>query len=134
MDDILVGRVMTSEAITVHPDTFVEEAASLLLEEGIGSLIVVDDDGRLEGILTTTDFVHIVAASKPKAQTTVERYMSTDVITASAQDAITDVADVMIEQGIHHLPVVDDDGGVIGIVSTTDLTKYISGLQPRRTA
>ncbi|SDY07945.1 CBS domain-containing protein [Halopenitus persicus] len=134
MDDILVGRVMTSEAITVHPDTFVEEAASLLLEEGIGSLVVVDDDGRLEGILTTTDFVHIVAASKPKAQTTVERYMSTDVITASAQDPITDVADVMIEQGIHHLPVVDDDGGVIGVVSTTDLTKYISGLQPRRTA
>ncbi|WP_096391047.1 CBS domain-containing protein [Halopenitus persicus] len=134
MDDILVGRVMTSEAITVHPDTFVEEAASLLLEKGIGSLVVVDDDDRLEGILTTTDFVHIVAASKPKAQTTVERYMSTDVTTASAQDPITDVADVMIEQGIHHLPVVDEEGGVIGIVSTTDLTKYISGLQPRRTA
>ncbi|SEH40892.1 CBS domain-containing protein [Halopenitus malekzadehii] len=134
MDDILVGRVMTSEAITVHPDTFVEEAASLLLENDIGSLIVVDDDGRLEGILTTTDFVHIVAASKPKAKTTVERYMSTDVTTASAQDAITDVADVMIAEGIHHLPVIDDEGNVIGVVSTTDLTEYISGLKPRRTA
>ncbi|WP_280537324.1 CBS domain-containing protein [Halopenitus sp. POP-27] len=134
MDDILVGRVMTSEAITVHPDTFVEEAASLLLENDIGSLIVVDDDGRLEGILTTTDFVHIVAASKPKAKTTVERYMSTAVTTASAQDAITDVADVMIAEGIHHLPVIDDEGNVIGVVSTTDLTEYISGLKPQRTA
>ncbi|MFC6614658.1 CBS domain-containing protein [Halopenitus salinus] len=133
MEDILVGRVMTSDVITVHPDTFVEEAASLLLERGVGSLVVVDDDGRLEGILTSTDFVAIVAASKPKAQTTVERYMSTDVTTASAQDPIIEVADRMVDLGVHHLPVVDDDGGVIGIVSTTDLAEYLSGLETKRT-
>ncbi|MFA9517270.1 CBS domain-containing protein [Halopenitus sp. H-Gu1] len=132
MEDILVGRVMTNDVMTVHPDTFVEEAASLLLDHGVGSLVVVDEDGRLEGILTSTDFVAIVAASKPKAQTTVERYMSTDVTTASAHDQITEVADRMIDLGVHHIPVVDDDGSVIGIVSTTDLTEYLSGLVPQR--
>jgi CBS domain-containing protein len=47
---------------------------------------------ELEGILTTTDFVNIVAESHPKAETSVSRYMSTDVVTASAQDGIRDAA------------------------------------------
>ncbi|MFC7139313.1 CBS domain-containing protein [Halosimplex aquaticum] len=129
MDDIFVARLMSSGIQTVGPDTLVEDAAEQMLTQEIGSLVVVDDDNRLLGILTTTDFVDIVAKSKPKAQTTVERYMTTDVITTSAQASIVDVADTMIEHGIHHVPVVDDDEGVIGMISTTDLTGYISTVQ-----
>lgn len=128
MDDILVARVMTSDPITVTADTYVEPAANVLIDNGVGSLVVVDDDGSLEGILTTTDFVKIVAASKPKAETKVGRYMTTDVKTASAQDSIADVADQMIDHSFHHMPVVDPEEGVIGIVSTTDLAAYISGM------
>jgi CBS domain-containing protein len=98
-------------------------------DNGVGSLVVVDDDGHLVGILTTTDFVDIVARSKPKAETTVERYMTTDVVTTHAQASIREVADVMLEHGFHHLPVVDDDEGVIGMVSTTDLAAYVSTVQ-----
>ena len=91
---------------------------------------VVDDDGRLEGILTTTDFVGIVSKSQPKAETPVSEYMTTDVVTATAQTDIREVADTMVERGFHHMPVVDeDDGRVIGIVTTTDLTAYISTVQ-----
>ncbi|WP_336036841.1 CBS domain-containing protein [Halobacterium yunchengense] len=129
MDDIFVGQLMSDGIHTVTPDTFVEDAAQVMLDEEIGSVIVVDDDGRLEGILTNTDFVTIVANSKPKARTTVERYMSTDVVTASAQDSIRDVADAMLDHGFHHMPVVDDDGSAIGIVTTKDLTSYISTVQ-----
>ncbi|MFB6071753.1 MAG: CBS domain-containing protein [Halobacterium sp.] len=129
MDDIFVGQLMSDDLFTATKDTLVEDAAETMLSNGVGSLVVVDDDGRLEGILTTTDFVDIVARSKPKAETTVERYMTTDVITASAQDSIQDVADAMIEHGFHHMPVVDEDGVVIGIVTTKDLTAYISTVQ-----
>lgn len=129
MEDILVARLMSPEPVTVSPDTLVEDAANLMLDERIGSLIVTEGD-ELRGILTTTDFVKIVAASKPKAETTVERYMTTDVVTAKAQDTIQDVADAMIEQGFHHMPVVDPTEGVIGIISTTDLAAYISGFEP----
>ncbi|ELY62837.1 signal transduction protein with CBS domains [Natronobacterium gregoryi SP2] len=110
-------------------DTLVEDAARVLLENEIGSALVVDDDGKLEGILTSTDFVDIVAQSRPKAETTVERYMSTDIVTASAQDSIRDVADLMIEHGFKHVPIVDEDAGAIGIVTTTDLASYLSRLQ-----
>jgi CBS domain-containing protein len=128
MDDIFVGQLMSDDLRTVTKDTLVEDAANLMLDEGIGSLIVVDDDDHLEGILTTTDFVDIVARSQPKAETTVERYMTTDVITAGAQDSIRDVADAMVEHGFHHMPVLDDET-VIGIITTKDLTSYISTVQ-----
>jgi len=126
MDDIFVARVMSTSLQTASTDTLVEDAAELMLTEGVSSVLVVDDDGRLEGILTSTDFVDIVAKSSPKAQTTVERYMSTELVTATAQESIRDVADLMIEHEIKHVPVVDDEEGVIGIVTTTDLATYLS--------
>jgi CBS domain-containing protein len=126
MDDIFVARLMSSGVISVTPDTLVEEAAQTLIDKEIGSLVVVNEDNHLQGILTSTDFVHIVAKSKPKAQTTVERYMTDEVVTVEAQDPIRDAADKMITYNIHHLPVVDDEEGVIGMLSTTDLTAYLS--------
>ncbi|SER16540.1 CBS domain-containing protein [Natrinema salaciae] len=126
MEDIFVARVMSSSLHTAAPDTLVEEAAQEMLENGIGSVVIVDDDNQLEGILTTTDFVRIVAEQRPKDQTPVSKYMSTDVVTASAQDSIRDAADVMVERGFHHIPVVDEDEGVIGMVTTSDLAGYLS--------
>ncbi|WP_049901703.1 CBS domain-containing protein [Natrinema sp. J7-1] len=129
MEDIFVARVMSSSLHTVTPDTLVEDAAQDMLDNGIGSVVVIDDDTRLEGILTTTDFVRIVAEQKPKDQTPVSKYMSSDVVTASAQDSIRDAADVMVERGFHHIPVVDEDEGVIGMVTTSDLAGYLSRVQ-----
>jgi CBS domain-containing protein len=126
MEDIFVARVMSSSLHTATPDTLVEEAAQEMLENGIGSVIVVDGDNQLEGILTTTDFVRIVAEQKPKDQTPVSKYMSRDVVTASAQDSIREVANVMVKRGFHHVPVVDEDEGVIGMVTTSDLASYLS--------
>lgn len=129
MDDIFVARLMSSGVQSVTPDTLVEDAAQRMLENEIGSLVVVDEDGKLEGILTTTDFVGIVAASDPKAETTVSRYMTTDVITTTAQATIRDVADSMVEHGFHHMPVVDETAGVIGMITTADLAVYLSNIQ-----
>ncbi|SIS12270.1 CBS domain-containing protein [Natronorubrum thiooxidans] len=126
MDDIFVARVMSSDVHTVTPDTLVEDAGKLMLEKDIGSVMVVDEDNQLEGILTTTDFVQIVAERKPKDQTPVSAYMTTDVITVTAQDGIRDAADVMVDHGFHHTPVVDEDEGVIGMLTTSDLASYLS--------
>ncbi|PSP92352.1 histidine kinase [Halobacteriales archaeon QS_4_66_20] len=129
MQDIFVARLMSSGVVTVTPDTLVEDAAELLLEEGIGSLVVVDEDNQLAGILTSTDFVRIVRDSEPKAETTVERYMTEGVVTAEAGEPIREAADRLITYEIHHLPVVDEEEGVIGMLSTTDLAAYFSDVQ-----
>lgn len=125
IDDVFVARLMTSDLHTVTPDTLVEDAAAVLLDNDISSVLVVDDEGALVGILTTTDFVDIVAKSQPKAETTVERYMTGDPITAGAQDFVSDVAATMVEHGFHHVPVVDGDTP-IGIITTSDFAAYVS--------
>jgi CBS domain-containing protein len=112
----------------VGPDTLVADAAAVLLDHDISSALVVEDD-RLVGILTTTDFVDIVAKSQPKSQTTVERYMTPDPVTADAQDPVPAVAATMIERGFHHVPVVDGDTP-IGMITTSDLAAYVSGTDP----
>jgi CBS domain-containing protein len=129
MEDVLVGRLMSTTLQTVTPETLVEEAAQKMLSNEVGSVMVVDDENRLEGILTTTDFVKIVAERQPKDETPVSTYMSTDVATATAQDSIRDVSNRMVERGFHHMPVVDETEGVIGIITTTDLTGYLSHVQ-----
>jgi CBS domain-containing protein len=52
--------------------------------------------------------------------------MTVALTTAPAHDEIRDAADRMMEHGVHHMPVVDEEEGVIGIVTTTDLTAYLS--------
>lgn len=129
MDDIFVARLMSSPVRSVSPDTLVETAAQRMLEAGIGSVVVTDEAGHLEGILTSTDFVRIVAERRPKDETPVSEYMSTDVVVTTAQESITAAADTMVERGVHHVPVVDDDDTVIGMITTTDLTAYISHVE-----
>lgn len=129
MDDIFVARLMSTDIHTVTPDTLVEDAAYVMLGNDVSSVMVVDENNALLGILTSTDFVEIVAEQKPKDQTPVRKYMSTNVVTTGPQEPVQVAADRMLEDGFHHLPVVDDTEGVIGMVSTTDLTAYVSQLQ-----
>jgi CBS domain-containing protein len=129
MADIFVGRLMSSPVRTVSRETSTQEAARKMSENGIGSVIVVGDDNDLEGILTATDFVRLGADGRPAAETPVSEYMSTEVITTAANDDIRDVADLMIDHGFHHVPVVDEAEGVVGIVTTTDLTAYLSHVE-----
>jgi CBS domain-containing protein len=125
MDDIFVGSLMSSPVHTVTVDTSRQEAGQMMLEHGIGSVVVVDEDGALAGILTATDFVRMLADRDADPATTVESAMSTDLVTTTANESIRSVADTMIEHGFHHVPVVEGDD-VVGVITTTDLTAYVS--------
>lgn len=126
MDDIFAGQLMSSPVQTVRPGTPVHEAAEIMRTQDIGSLIVVGTDDHPEGILTSTDFVHLAADQASTTDTLVEEYMNTVTKTATANESLEDAADRMMENGIHHLPVVEDEEGVIGILTSTDLTAYLS--------
>jgi CBS domain-containing protein len=124
-EGIPVAQLMTSGVRTVTPDTAVTEAAGTFVTENIGSVIVVDD-GRPVGILTTTDLAEIISTDSLDADAPVERYMTDQVVTIGARESIRDAAAKMLHHGIHHLPVTGDDGTVSGMLSTMDLTAYFS--------
>lgn len=128
MEDIFVGRLMSSPVSTVSPGTPVQEAAQTMIDEDIGSLVVTDDDGSLEGILTSTDFVRAAADGGPTSDAVVEEYCTTVVTSTDANDTIRDVADIMIEHGFHHVPVTEDQE-VVGMITTSDMTAYVSHIE-----
>lgn len=129
MTDMFVGRLMSSPVRTVTPETPLSEAATKMYDAGIGSVVVVDEENALQGILTATDFVRLSSEGRSGEEIAVSEYMTTTVTTTTANADLRDVADTMIEHGFHHLPVVDESEGVVGIVTTTDLTAYLSHVE-----
>ena len=128
MDDVFVGSLMSSPVHSVSEDTTLQDAGEIMREHDIGSVIVVGEHDHLKGILTATDFIHVVAEGDPDPTATVATSMSTNVITTTASESIQTVADMMIDQGFDHIPVVDGEA-VIGVITTTDLTAYLSTTQ-----
>ncbi len=126
MDAVSVEKLMTPAVVTTTADTAIASAANTLRTENIGSLVVLDSDERLVGVLTRTDFVEIVAENELPSGATVADYMSDSVETITPQESITDAAATMMSKQIHHLPVTDGEGDVLGMLSTTDLTGYLT--------
>lgn len=116
-------QLMTPDIVTVTPDTHVEEAVDILLEKNIGSLVVVDDDDELAGVITSNDFLNVVSEANFDDDATVTKFMSDEVVTIKPDDSIQTAAARMITNGISHLPV-EDNGEVVGMLSTTDVTAY----------
>jgi CBS domain-containing protein len=121
-----VTQLMSKSLHTVTPETTITEAAGTLIAEGIGSLVVVDDANHPIGLFTNTDLARLVSDGRSPTETTVEEYMTDEFFTLNAQNGARDAAAKMIGRNVHHLPVVDEDGAVIGMVSTMDITAYLS--------
>lgn len=125
MTDVSVERIMSTELVTVDDDATVATAAQRMLEEDVGSVLVVDDGGRLRGLLTATDFVRLVYENDPEDETPIGACMTTDVVTASPDDTAEDL-ETLIASGHTHFPVTAANGEVVGMVSTTDLTEHVA--------
>ena len=124
--DTAVERLMTTDLETVSPDEEISGAATTLLEQQAGSLVVLDAENQVSGILTCTDLAELVANSTTPAEATVSDYMTTGVVTISPEQSLQDAAAEMITNGIQHLPVTDSDDEMIGMLSTTDITNHLT--------
>jgi CBS domain-containing protein len=101
----------------------VREAISRLTEHRIGAIIVVDDAGDLCGILSERDIVRWAAKNEDVFSQAVGDVMTKDVVVGVPKDDIMSVAHVMTERRFRHLPIVDDSGKVIGMISIGDVMK-----------
>ena len=120
--DVLRGKATGPDVATTTPAATVGELLALLHRYNVGALPVVD--GReLVGIVSERDVVrHLHERGRDLLDATVGDVMTADVVTCSPRDRAADLARVMTERRIRHLPVCDDRG-LIGIVSIGDLVK-----------
>ena len=121
--DVLRGKTAGSTLATTAPSATVAELLDLLARFNVGALPVVDDEQQLVGIVSERDVVRqLHERGNDLLGTTVGEIMSADVVTCSPRDRAADLARIMTDRRIRHLPVCDERG-LIGIVSIGDLVK-----------
>lgn len=112
--------------ITVRSSTSVQEAFDLMAENNIGSLLVTDDDNKLLGIITERDMLRkACGACEKMAVLDVGDYMTADPDTLQAEDSVAFALNRMCERRYRHVPIVDDDLIVTGVVSMRDVVNHV---------
>jgi CBS domain-containing protein len=113
-----------SEVISIAPAASVFDAIKLMADRAVGSLLVMDGE-KIIGIVTERDYARkVILLGRSSETTKVEQVMSTEVITATAEQTVRQCMTLMTEKRIRHLPVVADDK-VIGMISIGDLVQAI---------
>lgn len=130
-----VSDAMAHTISCASPADRVQDAARAMRDEDAGFLPVVDG-GRLVGVLTDRDIVlRCIAEESVDARTaTVGELMSTAVRTIAPEDSLEEAARIMNEGEVRRLPVVDDGGRVVGVLSHGNLVQATSGTGPAKEA
>ena len=119
-----VSNLMTKNSITIDKNKTVFDAATLMSEETVGCLIVVDGKFPI-GIVTERDFVRRVIAKKLSLDTEISEIMSKPLITIESDASIRDAARMMIDNKIRRLPVVKANK-LVGIIVAADFARQLS--------
>ena len=117
-----VTEIMQERVITVPDDASLEQAVALMIDRSVGGLPVVDREGRIVGIITERDIMHLMGETV--AGKLVRDIMSAEVTTAPPDTSIEAAAKVMVSSGFRRLPVVTDSF-VCGIITATDIMRYL---------
>ncbi|GEJ56758.1 CBS domain-containing protein [Anaeromyxobacter diazotrophicus] len=108
---------------TCAPGVTLAEASRLLCDRGVGCLVVADDDGAVQGVLSDRDVVRAVAAGRDPARTPVAQAMSTSAAAVELEAPLEEVARLLRRRRVRHLPVVGRRG-LLGVVSLGDLARF----------
>lgn len=129
MKAVSVRDYMATELLTLKPEMEILRAVHILLEHDFGGAPVVDDAGRLVGILTEKDCMKVVlnAGYHSEYGGRVAEYMSTEVVTMRPEDSIVEAAQRFLDQNFHRYPVVVDNE-LVGQISRRDVMRALEHL------
>ena len=134
--------IMTKRVETLRQRDTIHYALTVMAENDVSAIPVVSPDGKLMGIISQRDIIAEAREKDVEGSERVDAYnvlafqgvmldeltnervqdmMSEKVVGVHPDDAVTQVADKMLEQSIHHLPVMNDDNEILGIISTMDI-------------
>ncbi len=106
---------------TVSPDTTVLDAAKIMNDQHIGSLVVVGQEGGLVGIVTERDFLRrVIADGRNPAETRVSEIMTRSILTCTPDTRLDEVRNTMRERRVRHMPIIECDR-LVGMISIGDL-------------
>jgi len=119
---------MTTPPVTIGPDASIKDVARKMRTERVGSILVVDEEGKLRGIITERDLVFACSEGwNPEVKQAWE-IMTEDPITVKPDEDIVTIIKKMRDANIRHIPVVDDNGKPLGMISARDILDFIMTL------
>ena len=120
-----VSSYMSSPVIVVKPTDTLAYARNLMLSREVGRLVVVDDETRPVGVITITDIANALT-TRPESlleEVLVRDVMSRDLKTIEYNKSVKTAAYMMLKYGVGGLPVVDESGELVGIITRSDLVR-----------
>jgi CBS domain-containing protein len=149
--DVTVGSIMTTEVVSFAVDQNVQEAMQRLVEREVDAGPVLDDDGRVVGLLSTGDLIveearvhfptvvnflgvnvtlpfserKLDEAMEKALGATVGEVMTSDVLTVAPDQTVEDAATLMHDHDVSRLPVVDEQGVLVGLIARGDIVRAI---------
>jgi CBS domain-containing protein len=122
-----VGRICQREVYFADPDETVLAAAQRMRDRNVGTLVVLNQTRKPLGLLTDRDLVtKVVAQKRAPAETAVAEVMTTDLKTVSEETSIEEALSLMRAGSFRRLPVVDIDGGLVGLLSLDDVLSLLA--------
>jgi CBS domain-containing protein len=122
-----VADLEPATAVTVSDETTVRDSFGIMKERAIGSVVVVDGDGRLAGLFTERDILALVANEDPAAaDLPVKELMTRDPETTAMDNSLAEVIHRLTVSDLRYLPILDKEGRPISILAARDLVDFLS--------
>jgi CBS domain-containing protein len=118
---ILAGK--GSHVVTIAPSANIRELLSLLAEHKVGALVVSTDGTSISGIVSERDVVRAFSNSDNPYNDSVSSIMTSEVFVAPPEAHVDELMEIMTSRRVRHIPVTDETGGLLGIVSIGDIVK-----------
>ena len=115
--------IMTENLVTIRPEASIRDAIEMLIGKEISGLPVIDNQGRLVGVITEFAMLAMVYDHEVRKQT-VGQHMTREVITVNVDDPISRIADLCIVHRVRRLPVMRD-GKLVGLIARRDVLKAL---------
>ena len=132
-----IDQIVTREIITVHVGQNVSDVRKIFAEQGFHHVPVVSGK-KLIGIISATDILRVSVDGVGSDERSMDAYidhqfsidglMESDVKTLSIKSTISDAADLLSDGSFHAIPVVDEDEALVGLVTSTDLIRFLRDL------
>ena len=131
MPDRRAEDIMTREVVTFTPETDLYDAMSVLLSKKFSGASVVDNVGVLVGVLSEKDCLRVIAGEifEGLPEGRVGDYMSRDLVTVSPATSLFDIASLFLNRHFRRLPVIEEDGRLVGQISRRDVLWTIESMR-----
>lgn len=120
-----VGKHFTCEVVTIDKSEALKAAAQLMFEKNTGSVVVLADQKPV-GVLTDRDLARCYLEGESIDELSLDQVIDTDVLKISSQDGMQEALAAMAEKGVRRAPVIDEQGKLVGIVTTDDVVKILA--------